>query len=784
MFGLGASRTPKKPAHAASRGLTFLALSTFARGLIGAIGRGPRVLLILGVTLTGISSYLVLAAPTAGAQTVSTPSPSSGPAGTQFNLTASGFNVPGIPPCTGPVTFSWDRTGSNQTLGSLPSGDGTLTVTAPNVVPQTYTIQAQCPIASTGPPAYLQASTSFTLTAPLPPPTTTTTTTTTNPTTPTTQPPTSTTTTTTATPPPTPNPGGTALPAVDPPCTFTTLGTTMTLDANCNTTVPIVVPDGFTLDGASHTITAEDAPPVFFSGGVVTNASGATAMTVQNLTIVGQFQIPPACQRPTPSQQRLDGIFFDAAGGTVSGVTISGIEEGSGCQYGKAIEAEGTGTQRTVTITNTTVSGYQKNGLDARGSITMNVSGSTVGTPELLAGHPGENGVVYASAQPGNEPDVPVAGQPGGTVSGSTITGSGDTAQGSVSTAMILDGAKDVTVTANTFTGAGTDYGILVFESADFASTGITISNNDVARNSPDSPDLAGIGITVCSSNSPEVVAQCATTAKPSSATLICNTFNDWVTNIVGALQIGCTLPAGTQCQSYSANLAVQGGNAPFTWSASGPLPPGLTLSSGGAITGTPTSTGTFTFTATVVDSTSPPLSASQDETITIGAGTCPAAGISLVKSANTTSFSAPGKVITYQFKVSNTGTEPLSNVVVTDPLAGLSPITCPGTSLTCTATYTTTSADVSHGSIMNTATATGKDPSGATVGPSSSSVVIASVSPVTPTTTTTKPTAAPVSTVALAFTGMSDALALAGLIFIAMGLVLVIGSRRMRRYS
>ena len=41
----------------------------------------------------------------------------------------------------------------------------------------------------------------------------------------------------------------------------------------------------------------------------------------------------------------------------------------------------------------------------------------------------------------------------------------------------------------------------------------------------------------------------------------------------------------------------------PFTWSVhSGTLPPGLSLSSAGAITGTPTAAGTFHFTLKVVD--------------------------------------------------------------------------------------------------------------------------------------------------------------------------------------
>ena len=36
-----------------------------------------------------------------------------------------------------------------------------------------------------------------------------------------------------------------------------------------------------------------------------------------------------------------------------------------------------------------------------------------------------------------------------------------------------------------------------------------------------------------------------------SNATLICNTFSQWITNVVGAEQIACTpLPNGAECQA------------------------------------------------------------------------------------------------------------------------------------------------------------------------------------------------------------------------------------------
>ena len=103
---------------------------------------------------------------------------------------------------------------------------------------------------------------------------------------------------------------------------------------------------------------------------------------------------------------------------------------------------------------------------------------------------------------------------------------------------------------------------------------------------------------------------------------------------------------------------------------------------------------------------------------------------IAITKSANLSSFSGAGTTVTYSYKVSDTGNVTLSPVTVTDPMSGLSKISCPGNSLspgaseTCTATYTTTQADVTRGSISNTGTATGTPPVGANVSATSSVVI------------------------------------------------------------
>ena len=63
------------------------------------------------------------------------------------------------------------------------------------------------------------------------------------------------------------------------------------------------------------------------------------------------------------------------------------------------------------------------------------------------------------------------------------------------------------------------------------------------------------------------------------------------------------TLPSGTKNVAYSRSLTATGGASPYVFKVkSGALPPGLTLSKSGVISGTPTQRGTFTFVAHVTD--------------------------------------------------------------------------------------------------------------------------------------------------------------------------------------
>jgi large repetitive protein len=74
--------------------------------------------------------------------------------------------------------------------------------------------------------------------------------------------------------------------------------------------------------------------------------------------------------------------------------------------------------------------------------------------------------------------------------------------------------------------------------------------------------------------------------------------------NAAGTLAITtASLPNGTVGAAYSQTLAATGGTAPYLWAlASGSLPPGLTLSTAGVMSGTPATSGSFTFSVLVAD--------------------------------------------------------------------------------------------------------------------------------------------------------------------------------------
>jgi len=70
-------------------------------------------------------------------------------------------------------------------------------------------------------------------------------------------------------------------------------------------------------------------------------------------------------------------------------------------------------------------------------------------------------------------------------------------------------------------------------------------------------------------------------------------------------------LPAATTATSYSVTFAAQSGKPPYRWAANTSLPPGLTFSPSGVLSGTPTVAATYAIGIVVVDSKNKSFAAS-----------------------------------------------------------------------------------------------------------------------------------------------------------------------------
>ncbi len=191
-----------------------------------------------------------------------------------------------------------------------------------------------------------------------------------------------------------------------------------------------------------------------------------------------------------------------------------------------------------------------------------------------------------------------------------------------------------------------------------------------------------------------------------------------------------------TVTPAFNSNLTITGaswagratgsatGAGPYTLGAAGTnLPPGathtynLTVSFRYTGTGTPTACGAAG-TGLYIAASLPAgqeTGAATDNRACLTAPAKPAAAVTLEKLAAPPSGNTAGSTIDYSFIVKNSGTVPLTGVAVSDAKVGS--VSCPastlaaGATLTCTASYTITQADVEAGSVSNTATVTGTPP-------------------------------------------------------------------------
>jgi hypothetical protein len=262
-------------------------------------------------------------------------------------------------------------------------------------------------------------------------------------------------------------------------CTFTTSGSTMTLDADCTTDASIVVPNGFTLDGAGYTITAADPVAGHFVGGVIQNGGTTANVTNVGITTSGLADV---CDG---GAARLRGILFDGASGAITNNTVTNLKQGvtSGCQEGNAIEARNFTSPNAlaVVIDQNTIDGYQKTGIVANGRLAATITDNIVdGGPPV--GYIARNGIQVGFGATGMVKR--------NSVSGNSYTGGGDVSGGILVVGgpgygAGLEFCRNVQVIQNTVEGA--DVGVYVSQyEADFSApasaTNIKVVNNTLSK--------------------------------------------------------------------------------------------------------------------------------------------------------------------------------------------------------------------------------------------------------------------------------------------------------------
>jgi uncharacterized repeat protein (TIGR01451 family) len=118
-----------------------------------------------------------------------------------------------------------------------------------------------------------------------------------------------------------------------------------------------------------------------------------------------------------------------------------------------------------------------------------------------------------------------------------------------------------------------------------------------------------------------------------------------------------------------------------------------------------------------------PPVSSN---TVAVPATQTPA--LTIVKATAKPDYSALGELIDYTFVVTNTGNVSITDIAITDPIAGAVSCTprslAPAASVTCTAKRAATQDDIDSGAIINSASVTGKSPDGSALAPIGSNVV------------------------------------------------------------
>ena len=207
---------------------------------------------------------------------------------------------------------------------------------------------------------------------------------------------------------------------------------------------------------------------------------------------------------------------------------------------------------------------------------------------------------------------------------------------------VFINAVHGVAITPVTMTASGGAGGPYSF-SATGLPTGLTMSSSGTISGTPTVSGTFNYTVTIKDSAGNIGTVNCSVTVNPPI------TANCVVINAVRGVAI-----------TPVAMTASGGAGGPYSFSATG-LPTGLTMSSSGTISGTPTVSGTFNYTVTIKDS------AGNTGTVNCSVTVNPVKpDITIVKTADKQTVLS-GEKVTYTYKITNSGNLALTNVKVVD---------------------------------------------------------------------------------------------------------------------
>jgi hypothetical protein len=296
-------------------------------------------------------------------------------------------------------------------------------------------------------------------------------------------------------------------------------GTTVTLTSDCYTAHTLNVPDGMTLDGNGHTITAVETSDNSntFAGAVVQSASGTTtpaSLDVKNLNIATNFGLN--------SDQTVFGISFDNARGSLTNVSVSGITHGINGQTNRAVRVNNALTARAAFAVNgLTIRNYSKSGLYVNGPVDVTATAMNIG---FTANPDGSQLTSLA----GNS--VTLLNGASGSIKNSTIAGNryatddAPAPADSAATAILLFNVGTVAVSGNSIIGTDSDVGVDALNTGT-APSAITVTCNSIARTAGGHADTHyGQAITVD-----------GTSTGPLALNVGSNVYSGWASNVSSA---------------------------------------------------------------------------------------------------------------------------------------------------------------------------------------------------------------------------------------------------------